>query len=88
MPPNDQPTHYQTYLLRLRQTAHHATAQPPTDHSETTDTGIRDPGTTDTEHRYSWQFILVHPYTGARRTFESLDALMAFLHEQIKAGSL
>lgn len=32
-----------------------------------------------------WQIILAHPYTGARRTFDSLEALVAFLRDQINS---
>jgi hypothetical protein len=33
-----------------------------------------------------WQLILIHPYTGAHRTFDTLDALIIFLQEQMAAG--
>ncbi len=31
-----------------------------------------------------WRFMLVHPHTGARRTFADFAALMHFLQEQIQ----
>ncbi len=58
---------YQTYLLRLRPRTAAASA----------------PGGNDQQSIMEWHFTLVHPYTGARRTFDSLEALMAFLREQI-----
>jgi hypothetical protein len=31
----------------------------------------------------SWRFMLIHPYTDARRTFVNLTALLHFLEEQL-----
>lgn len=60
---------YQTYLLRL-----HRRPQ-----SEDRDLAIEHAGASTGQ----WQLILVHPYTGARRVFDSLEALTFFLQEQM-----
>jgi len=73
---------YQTYLLRLRR------------HTATDENQIRDrrdshrleDAISETENPTGWQLILVHPYTGAKRTFESIEALTIFLQEQMKDG--
>lgn len=66
---------YQTYLLRLyrrRPTA--------TQNDERTQTTQTESAAIATAH---WQLVLVHPYSGARRTFDSLEALTLFLQEQM-----
>lgn len=68
---------YQTYLLRLRRRMPADDTQPANRHTLANSLA-------DTDMPGGWQLILVHPYTGAKRTFDSLEALTLFLQEQMK----
>lgn len=62
-----------TYLLRLR---------PRTVTTDESNTPMR----LNADHTAQWQLILIHPYTGAHRAFDTLEAFTTFLQEQMDGG--
>ena len=78
MSPEQPSSTYQTYLLRLRRrSSAEVDATPNGDAMENESTSAC--------AAVDWQLILIHPYTGARRTFESLEALTLFLQEELNS---
>ncbi|MCB0108088.1 MAG: hypothetical protein KDE53_19335 [Caldilineaceae bacterium] len=76
MSPEQPSSTYQTYLLRLRRRSSAEVDATPNDHAVENEA-------TSACAAVDWQLILIHPYTGARRTFDSPEALTLFLQEEL-----